>query len=92
MKRSINKKKATLTTDDNGAYTKCIQDVSIMDTEVRLELGKDRLGKDSKEETPDKPAKPQKTQTHLDDVSNTVSARGTVNPTKSLTNSETNGR
>jgi len=47
--------KATLTTDENGAYTKCIQDVSIMDTEVRL--GKDRLGKDSKEETPDKPAK-----------------------------------
>jgi len=48
--------KATLTTDENGAYTKCIQDVSKMDTQVRLELGKDRLGEDSKD-TPDKPAK-----------------------------------
>ena len=29
---------------DNKAYTECIQDVSIMDTQVRL--GKDRIGKD----------------------------------------------
>lgn len=48
--------KASLGTDENGAYTKCIQDVSNMDTQVRLELGKDRLGEDNKE-TPDKPAK-----------------------------------
>ena len=32
--------KATLTLDQNGAYTECIQDVSILDTQVRL--GKDR--------------------------------------------------
>ncbi len=51
--------KSTLDTDENGAYTQCIQDVSNMDTQVRLELGKDRLGEDSKD-TPDKPAKPQK--------------------------------
>lgn len=51
--------KATLGTDENGAYTKCIQDVSKLDTQVRLELGKDRLGLEI-EETPDKPAKPQK--------------------------------
>lgn len=48
--------KATLGADENGAYTQCIQDVSKMDTQVRLELGKDRLGEDNKE-TPDKPAK-----------------------------------
>jgi len=51
--------KATLGTDENGAYTKCIQDVSKLDTQVRLELGKDRLGLEI-EEPPDKPAKPQK--------------------------------
>ena len=39
--------KATLMIDQNGAYTECIQDVSTLDTQVRL--GKDRLesGKDS---------------------------------------------
>ena len=48
--------KASLSTDENGSYTKCVQDVSKMDTQVRLELGKDRIGEDNKE-TPDKPAK-----------------------------------
>lgn len=52
--------KASLDLDENGAYTKCIQGVSNMDTQVRLELGKDRLGEDNKE-TPDKPATPEKT-------------------------------
>ena len=33
--------KATLTLDQNGAYTECIQDVSKVDTQVRL--GKDRV-------------------------------------------------
>ena len=33
--------KATLTLDQNGAYTECIQDVSTLDTQVRL--GKDRV-------------------------------------------------
>lgn len=36
--------KSTLEIDQNGAYTKCIQDVSVLDTQVRL--GKDRLGED----------------------------------------------
>ncbi len=41
---------ARLTLNENNAYTECIQDVSKMDTQVRLgkdrlELGKDRLGK-----------------------------------------------
>ena len=44
--------KATLMIDQNGAYTECIQDVSTLDTQVRL--GKDRvrleLGEDSLEE------------------------------------------
>lgn len=37
--------KATLMIDQNGAYTECIQDVSTLDTQVRL--GKDRLVEDS---------------------------------------------
>ena len=37
--------KATLMIDEKGAYTECIQDVSIVDTQVRV--GKDRLVKDS---------------------------------------------
>lgn len=36
--------KAQITVKDNGAYTECIQNVSNMDTQVRL--GKVRLGKD----------------------------------------------
>ncbi len=45
---------------DNGSYTECIQDVSKMEAEVRLELGKDRLGKVSLERegnTPSEEAK-----------------------------------
>jgi len=34
--------KKSLITKENGAYTECIQNVSILDTQVRLELGKDR--------------------------------------------------
>jgi hypothetical protein len=35
--------KGCLAIDERGVYTKCIQDVSKMDTQVRLELGKDSL-------------------------------------------------
>lgn len=35
--------KATLTLDQNGAYTECIQDVSTLDTQVRLGKDRDRL-------------------------------------------------
>lgn len=38
--------KTQLAVEQNGTYTRCIQDVSKMDTQVRLELGKDRLGED----------------------------------------------
>ena len=38
--------KSQLVVEENGTYTRCIQNVSILDTQVRL--GKDRLGKDSK--------------------------------------------
>ena len=38
--------KSGLITKENGAYTEVIQDVSKLDTEVRLELGKVSLGKD----------------------------------------------
>ena len=35
--------KSKIKIDQNGAYTECIQDVYSMDTQVRLELGKDSL-------------------------------------------------
>jgi len=41
------KEKSLLVEGKNGEYTKCIQNVSNMDTQVRDRLGKDRLGKDS---------------------------------------------
>ena len=51
--------KATLMIDQNGAYTECIQDVSTLDTQVRL--GKDsvrlELGEDRIEESPSKPVR-----------------------------------
>lgn len=37
--------KKQLLVEENGTYTKCIQDVSILDTQVRLGKSKDRLGK-----------------------------------------------
>lgn len=37
--------KSLISLKENGAYTDRIQDVSGLDTQVRLELGKDRLGK-----------------------------------------------
>ena len=41
--------KSTLVLDENKAYTQCIQDVSKTETQVRLELGKDSIDKDSKD-------------------------------------------
>ena len=51
--------KATLMIDQNGAYTECIQDVSTLDTQVRLGKDRDRieLGEDSIEEDPPKPTR-----------------------------------
>lgn len=49
--------KATLMIDQNGAYTECIQDVSTLDTQVRLgkdSLGKDRIGEVIEEAAPPK--------------------------------------
>ena len=48
--------KATLTLDQNGAYTECIQDVSTLDTQVRLGKDRDRieLGEDIEEAAPPK--------------------------------------
>lgn len=37
--------KKQLLVEENGTYTKCIQDVSSLDTQVRLVKSKDRLGK-----------------------------------------------
>ncbi|MBZ5943942.1 DNA replication protein [Leuconostoc gelidum subsp. gasicomitatum] len=41
------KEKEQLVIEENNTYTKCVQDVSKVETQVRL--GKDRLGKDSKD-------------------------------------------
>ena len=51
--------KATLMIDQNGAYTECIQDVSTLDTQVRLGKDRDRLelGEDSIEAAPPKPTR-----------------------------------
>ena len=56
--------KATLIIDQNGAYTECIQDVSTLDTQVRLgkdrdrlELGKGSVGEDIEEAEPPKPTR-----------------------------------
>ena len=48
--------KATLMIDQNGAYTECIQDVSTLDTQVRLGKDRDRLelGEDIEEAQPPK--------------------------------------
>ena len=51
--------KATLMIDQNGAYTECIQDVSTLDTQVRL--GKDSLGKSSVGEVIEEAAPPKPT-------------------------------
>ena len=52
--------KSTLMIDEKGAYTECIQDVSILDTQVRL--GKDRLELELGEDniSPATPTKPTK--------------------------------
>ena len=57
--------KSTLTLDQNGAYTKCIQNVSILDTQVRLgkdidriELGEGGIGESDEDiNVPTKPPK-----------------------------------
>ena len=54
--------KATLVIDSNGAYTECIQDVSTLDTQVRLgkdrlELGEDSIGEVIEEAAPPKPTR-----------------------------------
>ena len=57
--------KSTLTLDQNGAYTECIQNVSILDTQVRLgkdidriELGEGSIGESDEDiNVPTKPTK-----------------------------------
>ena len=51
--------KSALMIDQNGAYTECIQDVSTLDTQVRLGQDRDRieLGEDIEEAAPPKPTR-----------------------------------
>ena len=46
--------KKTLCLDEKGAYTECIQDVSNLDTQDRLELGKDSIELSKDNNTPQK--------------------------------------
>ena len=83
--------KSTLELDENNSYTKCIQGVSNMDTQVRLELGKDRIGEDNKE-TPDKPARARFSKPSLDEVTAYCQERGNkVVPSKFLAYYDSNG-
>ena len=52
--------KATLVIDENGAYTECIQNVSKMDTQDRLELGEVSLELGEDNISPAVPPKPTK--------------------------------
>ena len=61
--------KATLAIDENGAYTECIQDVSILDTQDRL--GKDSIGQDNKKDSPKRFVPPS-----IDEVQAYCSERG----------------
>ena len=61
--------KSTLVLDENKAYTQCIQDVSKTETQVRLELGKASLVKDSIEIEKDAPFSfSLKRDTHFDNL------------------------
>jgi hypothetical protein len=77
--------KSTLELDENGAYTKCIQDVYKMDTQVRLELGKDSIEiREDKKRVFQKP--------ELSDIVSYCKERNnSVNPSKFYSHYESNG-
>ena len=90
--------KATLMIDQNGAYTECIQDVSTLDTQVRL--GKDRLesGKDSVGEVIEEEASPPPTRSKrfvppsVDEVRDYCQERGnSVDPQRFVDYYSSNG-
>ena len=67
--------KATLTLDQNGAYTECIQDVSTLDTQVRLgkdrdriELGEGSIGEDNEDSAAPPPTRKRFTPPTVDEV------------------------
>ncbi|EDN8810076.1 DNA replication protein [Listeria monocytogenes] len=64
QKTVYNNEKKQIAIDENGSYTKCIQDVSNLDTQDRL--GKDRLGKDIKYIVGQDPTPPINSDTDLD--------------------------
>lgn len=67
--------KATLTLDQNGAYTECIQNVSNLDTQVRLgkdrdriELGEGSIGEDNEDSAAPPPTRKRFTPPTVDEV------------------------
>ena len=90
--------KATLTLDQNGAYTECIQDVSTLDTQVRLgkdrdriELGEGSIGEDN-EESPAPPTRKRFTPPTVEEVSAYCQERGNrVDPQRFVDYYSSNG-
>ncbi len=76
--------KATLMIDPNGAYTECIQDVSTLDTQVRLgkdrdriELGEGSVGEDNEDSATPSPTRQKRfTPPTVDDVRDYCQERG----------------
>ena len=89
--------KATLMIDQNGAYTECIQDVSTLDTQVRLgkdrlESGKDSVGKDIEEDAPPPPSRKRFTPPTVDEVREYCEERGnSVDPQRFVDYYSSNG-
>ena len=91
--------KATLMLDQNGAYTECIQDVSTLDTQVRLgkdrdrlELGEDRIGEDSEESAAPPPRPKRFVPPSVDEVRDYCQERGNhVDPQRFVDYYRSNG-
>ena len=91
--------KATLMIDQNGAYTECIQDVSTLDTQVRLgkdrdrlELGEDRIGEDNGGSATPPPTRKRFTPPTVDEVREYCEERGnSVDPQRFVDYYSSNG-
>ena len=91
--------KATLTLDQNGAYTECIQDVSTLDTQVRLGKDRDRIelgegsgGEDNEDSATPPPTRKRFTPPTVDEVREYCFERGnSVDPQRFVDYYTSNG-
>ena len=91
--------KSTLTLDQNGAYTECIQDVSTLDTQVRLgkdrdrlELGEGSIGEDNEDSAAPPPTRKRFTPPTVDEVREYCFERGnSVDPQRFVDYYTSNG-